>query len=186
MIYRERFYRDWVRSQGLVTFQVKVKETDLCISAEKNLLEEANNSVIKYRKQIEDYINDNPVFEIALQPVDIEKDSPSIVREMAEAAEKCDVGPMAAVAGAMAEYVGKDLLAYSSEIIVENGGDIFIKTNKQRRIGIFAGQSPLSGKISIAIEPKDTPVGVCTSSGTVGPSFSFGKADAVVIISKSE
>ena len=185
MNYVKRFYRDWVKTQGLVSFAVKVKETDLFISAQKDLSKEAEKSVIKYRREIENYIEHNPLFEVALLPVEVEKDAPDIIKEMAEQAKKCDVGPMAAVAGAIAEFVGKDLLKYSSEIIVENGGDIFIKTDKERKIGIFAGHSPLSGKISILIDPKDTPMGVCTSSGTVGPSFSFGQADAAVILSKS-
>ncbi len=92
---------------------------------------------------------------------------------------------MASVAGAIAEFVGKELLEFSDEIIIENGGDIFIKTTKPRTIGIYAGKSILSGKIGIEINPDETPLGVCTSSGTVGHSLSFGKADAVVVISKS-
>jgi ApbE superfamily uncharacterized protein (UPF0280 family) len=91
---------------------------------------------------------------------------------------------MAAVAGAIAEMVGMELLQYSDEVIVENGGDIFIKTNVPRKVGIYAGNSPLSGKIAIKIYPEETPAGICTSSGTVGHSLSFGKADAVVVVSR--
>jgi len=89
------------------------------------------------------------------------------------------------VAGAIAEWVSKDLLKLSKEVIVENGGDIYLATSRERTIGIFAGDSPLSLKIGIVISPEDTPLGVCTSSGTVGPSLSFGKADAVCILAKS-
>jgi len=95
------------------------------------------------------------------------------------------VGPMAAVAGAIAEAVGRELLNFSSEVIVENGGDIFLCHKKTRHIGIYAGDSPLSGKLALEIEPEDTPLGVCTSSGTVGHSLSFGKADAAIVISPS-
>jgi len=95
------------------------------------------------------------------------------------------VGPMAAVAGAMAQSVSKDLLQLSDEIIVENGGDIYLVTSKDRTIGIYAGQSSLSLKLGITIRAVDSPLGVCTSSGTVGPSFSLGKADAVSILAKS-
>ena len=109
----------------------------------------------------------------------------SIIKDMCQAAQKCGVGPMAAVAGAIAQYVGQDLSKLSREIIVENGGDIYIKSNKERIIGVYAGDSPLSGKIGIRIEPEDCPLGVCTSSGKIGHSLSFGRADAVVIISKS-
>jgi len=95
------------------------------------------------------------------------------------------VGPMAAVAGAIAECVGRELLTFSPEIIVENGGDIFIKTVRKRTVGVYAGESPLTGKIGLEIEAGDTPLGICTSSGTVGHSMSLGRADAVVVLSAS-
>jgi ApbE superfamily uncharacterized protein (UPF0280 family) len=104
---------------------------------------------------------------------------------MAEAGQKAGVGPMAAVAGAIAESVGRELLTFTPEIIVENGGDIYLKVLRKRTVGIFAGDSPLTGKIGLEIEPGDTPLGICTSSGTVGHSLSYGKSDAVVVLSAS-
>jgi len=89
------------------------------------------------------------------------------------------------VAGAMAEFVSKDLLSLSEEVIVENGGDIYLVTAKERTIGIYAGDSPLSLKVGILVQPEDSPLGICTSSGVVGPSLSFGKAEAVCILSRS-
>jgi hypothetical protein len=104
---------------------------------------------------------------------------------MIEAGRQAHVGPMAAVAGAIAECVGRELLAFSPEIIVENGGDIFLKILRKRTVGLYAGNSPLTGKIGLEINPQDTPLGVCTSSGTVGHSLSYGKADAVVVLAAS-
>ena len=92
---------------------------------------------------------------------------------------------MASVAGAIAEFVGKDLLRYSNNVIVENGGDIFIKTGKGMRVGIFAAESALSMKVAIRVLPEETPMGICTSSASVGHSMSFGIADAVCVKSKS-
>jgi ApbE superfamily uncharacterized protein (UPF0280 family) len=92
---------------------------------------------------------------------------------------------MAAVAGAIAEGVGRELLPYSDEVIVENGGDIFLKTSKERFIGVYAGGSKFTKKIAFSILPEETPLGVCTSSGTVGHSLSFGYADAVIVFSPS-
>ncbi|MCJ7768867.1 MAG: UPF0280 family protein, partial [Dehalococcoidales bacterium] len=106
-------------------------------------------------------------------------------REMATAAAKVDVGPMAAVAGAIAQFVGEELILYSSEVIIENGGDIYLKSLKDRTVAIYAGGSPLSGKIGLEIKAAETPLSICTSSGTVGHSLSLGKADAVVVASKS-
>jgi ApbE superfamily uncharacterized protein (UPF0280 family) len=104
---------------------------------------------------------------------------------MAESAAKVGVGPMASVAGAIAELVGIELSAFSPEIIIENGGDIYLKSQVKRIIGIYAGDSPLSGNIALEIESNNTPLGICTSSGTVGHSLSFGEADAVVVLSRS-
>jgi len=104
---------------------------------------------------------------------------------MAEAARTADVGPMASVAGAVAQMVGEILLKASAEVIVENGGDIYLKIKRKRRIGIFAGTSSFSGKLAIEVEPGQTPLGVCTSSGKVGPSLSLGVADAAVVIAPS-
>jgi ApbE superfamily uncharacterized protein (UPF0280 family) len=127
----------------------------------------------------------NPEFQKSLVPLTDDPHAPEIVREMIQASQLAQVGPMAAVAGAMAEWVSKDLLKLSKDVIVENGGDIFLATSKERTIGIYAGDSPLSLKIGIVITPEETPLGVCTSSGTVGPSMSFGKANAVCILAKS-
>jgi ApbE superfamily uncharacterized protein (UPF0280 family) len=127
----------------------------------------------------------HPEFQKSLVPLTKDPYAPEIVKEMILASQLAHVGPMAAVAGAMAEWVSKDLLKLSKEVIVENGGDIYLATSKERIIGIYAGNSALSLKIGIVISPEESPLGVCTSSGTVGPSLSFGKADAVCILSKS-
>jgi len=183
--YKPRFYRFWSQDNDLVSFNVTVKESDLYIRARRNLRKKALDVVIKQRTLLEAYIEKHPGFVTALEPFAVGIDAPLIVKEMAEASAKFGVGPMAAVAGAIAEFVGKELLKYSSEIIVENGGDIFLRLKHTRRIGIYAGSSLLSGKIALEIKPQDTPLGVCTSSGTVGHSLSFGKADAAIVLSPS-
>lgn len=183
--YKPRFYRFWSQDNDLVSFNVMVKETDLFIRARRNLRKKALDVVIKQRALLEAYIERHPGFVTALEPFAVGIDAPLIVKEMAEASTKVGVGPMAAVAGAIAESVGKELLKYSSEVIVENGGDIFLRLKQTRRIGIYAGNSPLSGKLALEIKPQDTPSGVCTSSGTVGHSLSFGKADAAIVLSSS-
>jgi len=172
-------------NSDLVFFTVQFKETILSINAQQNLKRKALKAVLKYRADIEGYISKYPEFLVSFQPLPVQEAIPEIVKEMLLAAKKASVGPMAAVAGAIAEYVGKELLPFSSEIIVGNGGDIFIISKKRRNIKIYAGNSSLTGKIALQIEPEDTPLGICTSSGTFGHSFSFGKADAVIAIAKS-
>ena len=182
-MYKRRFYRDLIRLEDLVTFEVAIKETDLFVSSCRELKEEAGNAILKYRNQIEDYIRETPLFQRSLKPLPVDEKAPEVIRTMQEASLKAGVGPFASVAGAIAEFVGKDLLKYSREVIVENGGDIFLKTLKKRRIGIFAGKSKFSNRLALEILPDETPLGVCTSSGTVGHSLSLGKADAVVVVS---
>jgi ApbE superfamily uncharacterized protein (UPF0280 family) len=184
-MYEERTYRNLVRGDDLIKFEVVVKETDLFIRAESNLSKETRESVLNYRHQLESYIAVNPEFQRSLIPLKKDPYAPEIVQEMIRASRLANVGPMAAVAGAMAEWVSLDLLKLSREVIIENGGDIYLATARERTIGIHAGQSSLSLKIGIVIGPEESPLGVCTSSGTVGPSLSFGKADAVCILSKS-
>lgn len=179
-----RKYRNITHGEDLVYFTKKVEQTDLYIGAVKNLSKEAGESIIKYRQFIEDYIRRQPVFLHSLTPVEPLNDAPVIVKDMCRAAKMAGVGPMAAVAGAVSMYVANDLLPYSGELIIENGGDIYLAGSKERIVSIFAGNSKLSGKIGIKIKPEALPVSVCTSSGTVGHSLSFGKADAAIIISK--
>ena len=184
-MYEPRTYRHWVEGRDLISFNVTVKETDLYICATINLKRKAHRLVLKYRHQLERYIERCPSFLTSLEPLPVAEDAPLIVRQMAAAAQTAGVGPMASVAGAIAEFVGNELAAFSPEIIVENGGDIYLRSSGKRIVGIYAGNSPLSGKIGLEINGEETPLGICTSSGTVGHSLSYGKADAVIVLSKS-
>jgi len=184
-MYEPRKYRNILSKTRLVPFSVTVKETDLLIRAHKHLEDESRELVLEYRGYIESYIRSYPEFATTLVPWQINSPAPMIIRDMIQAGQKAGVGPMAAVAGAIAEYVGKGLLAFSNEVIVENGGDIFIKSAEPLCIGIFAGKSPLSLNIGLKLDPGNTPISICTSSGTIGHSLSLGKADAACVISES-
>jgi hypothetical protein len=185
MKYQERTYRNKVSRGNLVSFQIKVGETDLCISAEKDLTDIARKSVSKYRRFVEEYIKHRYQFLDSLVPIKPDEMAPAIVKDMLKASRISGVGPMASVAGAIAQYVGLDLLEYSDDVIVENGGDIFLKSEGEINIGIFAGESPMSHKVALRVRPEDMPLGICTSSGIVGHSLSLGRADAVCVTSKS-
>jgi len=183
-VYEARKYRDLFQGKDLVFFNCMVKETDLQIGANRLMECEVRTSVVAYREQIETYGRANPTFIRSLTPVEPRPYAPDLVRAMCRAASLAGVGPMAAVAGAISEAVGRDMLDhwYTREIIIENGGDIFMKTDSPRKVGIYAGASPLSQTFAVEIRPEDTPLGICTSAGSVGHSLSFGKADAAVIL----
>lgn len=186
MRYEEPFYRYIVGNEDLVSFRVKVKQSDIFIKADKELKELAERKLKEIRRQLENYIEEDPAFLHSFSPYPVPPSAPEIVRIMAGASILAGVGPMAAVAGAIAELLGRELLNHCEEVLVENGGDIFIKCKKPRIVGIFAGLgSPITNRLGIKIEPEETPLGICTSSASVGPSFSFGEADAVVVMASS-
>jgi hypothetical protein len=183
--YRERKYRHQVRHERLVSFEVTVQETDLLILADFNLSELAQDVIYRVRGPLENYIAQHPEFLNAMRPLPYDELAPPMVREMLAAAQRCGTGPMAAVAGAIAEQVGLALLSESNEVVVENGGDCFIKMDSPLQISVFAGQAELSNRVALRIYPEKTPLGVCTSSGTVGHSLSLGRADAVTVLGSS-
>ena len=184
-MYEPRTYRAWTQGAGLVSFRIVVKETDLAIRARADLTVQARAATEACRADLEAYIARRPEFLTALEPVDVTADAPALVRAMAQAARLAGVGPMAAVAGAIAEGVGRELVSISPDAIVENGGDIWLQITRPALVGLYAGRSPLTGRIAFEVRPEDTPLGVCTSSGSVGHSLSFGRADAAVVFAPS-
>jgi len=175
-MYEKRSYRQTVRASDLVRFVVREDETDLLVLAERDLSDEARDSVRKVREALTAYIGRQPGFVDAVKPVGALPDAPAVVERMVQAGYAAGVGPMAAVAGAIAEIVARELERYSQEIIVENGGDIFLIGESPRVVSVRAGRSPLSGKVGLRLTPGPAGRAVCTSSGTVGHSLSFGVA----------
>ena len=183
--YQHRTYRSLVSHKKLASFRVVVKETDLLVRTDRPLETETRDLVLRHRIPLARYLEQHPEIVHGLIPLPQDQLAPPIVRTMIWAGQKAGVGPMAAVAGAIAEYVGRDLLAHTKDVIIENGGDIFISTGFPLIAAVFAGKSPLSSKLGVRIDSPDHPVAVCTSSGTLGHSISLGGADAAVVISGS-
>ena len=184
-MYEERSYRTVTRPHDLLCYEVKLKETDLFCCTRTDLTSVIEERILQYRYQLEEYIRLKPVFLESLVPVEEDPFAPDIVKEMIKASTTIGVGPMACVAGAVAEFVGRDITPLSEEFIIENGGDISMKTRRERAVMVYVKDSPYSGKIGIRVKPSEDAFGICTSSGTVGPSLSFGKADAVCILASS-
>ncbi len=184
--YCKREYRKLVSQSDLVSTQVQIEETDLHILAQEELTEQVTDLILQCRTQLESYIVKYPMFSASLDPLLRDKVAPPLIRDMLDAGVAAGVGPMAAVAGTIAEYIGRELvLSGSREVMVENGGDIFLHRKRDCDIAIFAGESSLSYKVGVRIAASQMPVGICTSSGTVGHSFSLGEADSVTVVSKS-
>ena len=182
--FSEREYREDAAPTGLVSFRVTVDQTDLWIAALSELTQRAYESICGHRWILEEYISRNPDFSGSLEPLSAQGPRDDLVGKMIDAGKQVGIGPMAAVAGTIAEAVAGDLVPESSTVIVENGGDLYLVGDEDRIIGIWAGGSPLSGKLGIKVNPGKG-LAVCTSSGTVGPSLSFGRADAAAVVSAS-
>lgn len=173
------------------SFSVQYKETDLWIGVSPdNYKPEIKDFAYKQMKELRDnmdaYIERDKKYASALLPYMPAHQAPGIFYAMSTVSLKTGIGPMSAVAGAFAEFVGKSIMCNFDidEIVVENGGDIYLDIKKDLTMSVFAGKSPLSEKIGVDIPASYSPCGVCTSAGKVGPSLSFGQADAVMVVCK--
>ena len=187
MEYRERSYRSRFSNDERRWFCVKFLESDLWIGVDSGSYRASMEAdtyamLVDLRRQMDAYLLMDPQYKAALTPYDAGLEAPNILKEMSRVSHKTGIGPMSAVAGAVAKKVAEFL--GTKEVIVENGGDIYAQAASDMDISVFAGQSPLSEKIGLHIPAADFPLGICTSSGTVGPSLSLGRADAVMIVCK--
>lgn len=188
-MFKKRTYRSQFNTSRFTGFEVKYLDTDLWIgidteSFKDEMKQVALNRIKILRSQLDEYIKMEPFFAKSLKPFQPSEIAPAEAIEMAVAAEKAGIGPMSAVAGLFAREVGEEIVQNFSvkEMVIENGGDIFALLNDEFVLSVFAGNSPLSERIGLVIPEGKKKWGICTSAGTVGPSLSFGKADAVVVI----
>jgi ApbE superfamily uncharacterized protein (UPF0280 family) len=171
----------------------RLKETFVRITTdEKRHIETAKNDLTQRRKDLERFVRWHPYLLVTLESYQVEETEvgnttiPAIVRRMIESSEKFGLGPMSAVAGTLAEFAVEAMRdAGATYAIVDNGGDIALISDRELLVGIYAGESPFSNKIALKIKPSASMVGICTSSGTVGHSISFGHADAATVLSNS-
>jgi ApbE superfamily uncharacterized protein (UPF0280 family) len=177
----ERFYRDFTESARWISFRVRIETSDLYIRADKDLSEAADEIIRRLRKEIRGQIERQNAFHTSLAPVERLEGCPAVISMMYEASERADVGPMAAVAGAIAELTGRELADRTEELIIENGGDIWMKLLRPAVVIIYPGGHYLD-RVALRIQPERTPCGICTSSSRIGLSFSFGRADAATVI----
>lgn len=176
------FYRAFSGTSRWTSFRVKVETSDIYVRAYGDFSEVMRGLVEEARRAVRFQIERQASFLTSFDPVPWMNDAHPVVQAMYRASEAAGVGPMAAVAGAIAEYAGRALLEHSAEVLVENGGDIWLSARAPVSLAVYAGGSRFTGSLGIRMAPESTPAGVCTSSGRVGPSFSFGRADAATVI----
>lgn len=188
-MYEPRLYRENMNTNRFDAVTVSVKETDLwvgCSEIEQKELFRIDllRRLPEIRQEIEDFIENNPEFGSAHQPIEPVLCSSKTVRSMLKASHKAKVGPMAAVAGAISQRVGRYIRDkyHPDETVVENGGDIYLKVKNDIVISPYIGKPGNNEQIKVLI-PGGTECGICTSSGTIGHSYSYGNSDAVTVIS---
>ncbi len=170
---------------NLERFKLRHKQTNITVFSDIDLRLEAAEFLEKTYGELEAYCQKEPLFLISYDPLKPIGNEPDIVKIMLESGLSAGVGPMAAVAGAFCELTGRFMLEnHAREVIVENGGDIFMKTCREQIINIYAGKSDFSDKIGFKIRPYETPLSVCTSSSSVGHSISLGDSDAVCVVAE--
>lgn len=164
-------------------FRLKLNETVATVIAAEEFFVVAEKEVIRQREMLENYISKNPDFLYSLIPVPVQADSPEIVRRMAAAALKAGVGPMASVAGAIAYFAVREMVKKGARhVIFDNGGDIAMFVQQPVLVGIYSGKKLRN--LALKVSPGKSIIGICTSSGTMGHSLSFGQADSVTVISE--
>lgn len=163
-------------------FQYRTTITTI-LAEEKAHITAAIDAMVSVRSELEREILRDPFFGSTYDPYPFPVSSP-IATRMAEASKPAGVGPMAAVAGTIAWYGAEAMQdAGATFAVIDNGGDIALLADRDVTVGIHAGSSPFSGKYAFCIPPQETILGICTSSATVGPSVSFGTADAMTVFS---
>jgi len=170
---------------GIKRVKLEIKETIITIISEEKFIPVAEKEILYQRQLLENYINCDPTFKLTLNPYIVPYNAPEIIKRMTEESAKAGVGPMACVAGAIAEYTLKAMIRAGAEhVIVDNGGDIAMYINRPVTIGIYAGEKSLNN-IGFKFSPRKSIIGICTSSATIGHSLSLGKADAAIVISSN-
>ncbi len=176
-------YRCLVTAPDLVSARVRLRESNLLVQADRDLAREARSVLGRRRGEIEEYLYRNPEWGRSMVPIPERGDAPEIVRAMSRASAACGVGPMATVAGALAWFVGRELSARSGEVIVENGGDIYLDRRRERTILVWPGSGEIFPvRVGIKVPVSSLPAGVAASSGSFGRSLSWGKVAVAVVV----
>ncbi len=150
-IYERKSYRNRIPLAHSVTFEIEVRETNLAIQAQSDLTAKAKDSVFRYRYQIEEYLRQHPAFREAEAPIQTYASAPEIARYCDLASRLTNIAPMLCMSGAIADFVGRDLVGDSQNIIVSSGGDSFIRSSIPLEIYLYAQGSPLHERLVLSL-----------------------------------
>ncbi len=178
-------YRNRVKHKEKYNWEIVYKYSDLLISCNKDISFKLEKLIKEIYHLLESCIEEEPSFQKSLSPLRVKPYYPPIIKRMCQKAAIFNVGPMATVAGAVCDYIASGLDRYCRRLIIENGGDIFIKSNKDIDVSVYLKNKYFADKIYLKIRAGITPCGLCSSSGSFGHSLSMGRSDLVVVLAKS-
>jgi len=172
------------QSERLHRLKYQLRESRCTIITDRpETLSAAVSGIKGHRAELEEYIQRDPLFQLALNPIDV-VDGPEVAMLMAEASKRAGVGPMAAVAGVLADLAVREMLGAGARVaVVENGGEACFNSDRPMDIAIQAGETPLSKRVGFRLEK--FPVGVATSSGLFSHALSFGEAEAATVFAEN-
>ncbi len=163
----------------------EVEETAVTIVSDEKYLDIAKDAIFTAREIVTKKINLDPFFRITFEPYPVSENDDDLIRRMCEASAYANVGPMAGVAGAIATYAVERMVEAGAEFaIVENGGDIALRINRDITVGLYDGQDKIND-LALRVKKRDTIFGICSSSGRIGPSVSFGNSKICTVISEN-
>ena len=178
-------YRNKISAEGRYSFRLDYKYSGLYIICNRDISSELEEPILGFYRDIKTVIDGQTDFEKSLAPIKVGKDPPRIIKEMCYAGEVFSVGPMASVAGALCDHLAKSLMGRCSFLMIENGGDVYIKSGGPVEVGIFTKNIYFRDKLTLLLEAGQTPCGICSSSGSFGHSLSLGKSDLVTVLSRT-
>lgn len=173
-----------IKHKGLFSHSFSIKESNCKILTDKlDLIKTAEEIIIHHRTQLKEYIKLHPSFQSSLKPIQV-TNPPEIIKRMAEVAQLANVGPMAAVAGVLADLTVEEMIKNGAKVaIVENGGEVALNSKQAIDIALQAGETPLSKRLGFRLT--EFPIGVATSSGKFSHALSFGESEAVTVFAKN-
>ncbi len=178
-------YRRKIRNREKYNWRVVYKYSDILISSDSYVKDKIEKPLKEFYKLLELCIKRDPSFLKSLSPVKSKSYFPEIIKEMCDKSNIFNVGPMATVAGAVCEYLAANLSRCCSQLTIENGGDVYLKSKRDINAGAYLKNKYFKDKINLKIRKENTPCGLCSSSGKFGHSLSMGRSDLVVVLSGS-
>ena len=178
-------YRSYIQNKEKFSWQVIYKYTDLLISSDKDIKSKIEKPLKKIYEELEFVIKKDPPFLKSLSPVTIKSFFSPIIKKMCRLSEPFNVGPMASVAGTVNDFIADHLIRYCSSLLIENGGDLFLYSKRDLKVGVYLKNPYFKNKLVLKISVKDMPCGLCSSSSVFGHSLSLGKCDLAIAMAKS-